>query len=160
MESSRTSLASRTHFEVLGLSLEVYKSSKMPCPRQRTALFLICQKWLKMTFFVFVWNFTKNLRFSARRSFFWRTPKIPQKICNFFQRRPFFFEEHLRIVSLVLGLGFDHSCPWPREGLSSESRSLASFFCVLGLGLERCFLDSISALRYSNKTLFFYSLRL
>ena len=23
-------------------------------------------------------------------------------------------------VSLVLGLGLEHSCPWPREGLSSE----------------------------------------
>ena len=38
-------------------------------------------------------------------------------------------------MSLVLGL--EHSCPWPREGLSSEGLSLAlasDFFCVLGLG--------------------------
>ena len=47
-------------------------------------------------------------------------------------------------VSLVLGLGLEHSCPWPREGLSSEGLSLASdFFCVLGL--EPCVLDSTSA---------------
>ena len=54
-------------------------------------------------------------------------------------------------MSLVLGLGLEHSCPWPREGLSSERLSLAlalasDFFCVLGLGLglEPCVLDSIS----------------
>ena len=51
------------------------------------------------------------------------------------------------LVSLVLGLGFEHSCPWPRECLSSERLSLAlasDFFCVLGLGLEPCVLDSTS----------------
>ena len=51
------------------------------------------------------------------------------------------------LVSLVLGLGLEHSCPWPREGLSSEGLSLAlasDFFCVLGLGLEPCVLDSTS----------------
>ena len=57
----------------------------------------------------------------------------------------FFFGEHLRFVSLVLGLGLEHSCPWPRECLSSERLSLAlasDFFCVLGL--EPCVLDSTS----------------
>ena len=37
-------------------------------------------------------------------------------------------------VSLVLG--FEHSCPWPREGLSSERLSLAlasDFFVSLAL---------------------------
>ena len=38
------------------------------------------------------------------RSFFWRT---------------------LAAVSLVLGLGLEHSCSWPREGLSSNRLSLA-----------------------------------
>ena len=48
-------------------------------------------------------------------------------------------------MSLVLGLGLEHSCSWPQECLSSERLSLASdFFCVLGLGLEPCVLDSIS----------------
>ena len=66
----------------------------------------------------------------------------------------FFFGEHLRFVSLdlfffffFLGLGLEHSCPWPRECLSSERLSLAlasDFFCVLGLGLEPCVLDSTS----------------
>ena len=46
-------------------------------------------------------------------------------------------------VSLVLGL--EHSCSWPREGLSSERLFLAwNFFCVFGLGLEPCVLDSTS----------------
>ena len=42
----------------------------------------------------------------------------------------FFFGEHLRFVSSVLGLGLEHSCPWPRECLSSERLSLASDFFV------------------------------
>ena len=51
-------------------------------------------------------------------------------------------------MSLVLGLGLELSCPWPREVLSLEGLSLASdFFCVLGLGLEPCVLDSISGPR-------------
>ena len=49
------------------------------------------------------------------------------------------------LVSLVLGLGLEHPCPWPRECMSSERLSLAlasNFFCVLGL--EPCVLDSTS----------------
>ena len=59
----------------------------------------------------------------------------------------FFFWRALALVSLVLGLGLEHSCSWPRECLSSERLSLAlasDFFCVLGLGLEPCVLDSTS----------------
>ena len=57
----------------------------------------------------------------------------------------FFFRRALALVSLILGLGLEHSCPWPREVLSSERLSLASdFFCVLGLGLEPCVLYSTS----------------
>ena len=56
------------------------------------------------------------------------------------------FWRTLVAVSLVLGHGLEHSCPWPREGLFSERLSLASdFFCVLGLGLEPSVLDSTSA---------------
>ena len=59
-------------------------------------------------------------------------------------------------MSLVLGLGLEHSCPWPREGLSSERLSLAlasEFFCVLdlGLGLKPCVLDPTSgSIDYQN----------
>ena len=63
--------------------------------------------------------------------------------------KTFFLWKTLAAVSLVLGLGLEHSCPWPRECLSSERLSLAlalasDFFCVLGLGLEPCVLDSTS----------------
>ena len=44
-----------------------------------------------------------------------------------------------------LCVDFDHFCPWPREGLSSKSRSLTSFFFFFWvLGLERCVFDSTS----------------
>ena len=59
----------------------------------------------------------------------------------------FFVWRALALVSLVLDLGLEPSCPWPRECLSSERLSLAlasDFFCVLGLGLEPCVLDSTS----------------
>ena len=64
---------------------------------------------------------------------------------NFCEDLFFFFWRAVALVSLVLGL--EHSCPWPRECLSSERLSLAlasDFFCVLGLGLEPCVLDSTS----------------
>ena len=47
-----------------------------------------------------------------------------------------FFWRTFALVSLVLGLGLEHSCPWPREGLSSERLSLAlasDFFVSLAL---------------------------
>ena len=47
-----------------------------------------------------------------------------------------FFWRALALVSLVLGL--EHSCPWPRERLSSERLSLAmasDFFVSLASGL-------------------------
>ena len=53
----------------------------------------------------------------------------PEKI---FERR-FFFGDRLKknfedfflesTCACVLGLGLEHSCPWPREGLSSERLS-------------------------------------
>ena len=48
-------------------------------------------------------------------------------------------------MSLVLGL--EHSCPWPRDSLFSERLRFflgLRFFCVIGLGLEPCVLDSTS----------------
>ena len=76
---------------------------------------------------------------------FWLRLKIGDCLKNFFEDLFFFFWRTLAAVFLVLGLGLEHSCPWPREGLSSERLSLASdFFCVLGLGLEPCVLDSTS----------------
>ena len=81
---------------------------------------------------------------------FWLRLYIGDCLENFFE--DLFFWRTLATVSLVLGLGLEHSCPWPREVLSSERLSLAlalasDFFCVLGLGLglEPCVLDSTSA---------------
>ena len=45
----------------------------------------------------------------------------------------FFFWRALALVSLVLGLGLEHSCPWPREVLSLALALASDFFCVLGL---------------------------
>ena len=55
-----------------------------------------------------------------------------------------FFEKYLcqDVVSLVLGHGLEHSCPWPQEGWSLASNC----FVFFGLGLEPCVLDSISAI--------------
>ena len=48
-------------------------------------------------------------------------------------------------MSLVLGLGLEHSCPWPRERLSSERLSLAlasDFFVSLALALASSLVSS------------------
>ena len=150
VESSRTS--SRTDFEVLGvglegqvLGLEASSPRKLACPRlEDSSIFWIvkilwsagkifwktffCGEHLKIfekTFFFFFFFFGDRLE-----KFLWK---------------PCFFWRALALVSLVLGLGLEHSCPWPRECLSSERLALASdFFCALGLGLEPCVLDSTS----------------
>ena len=44
-----------------------------------------------------------------------------------FLREDLFFGRTLA-GCLSLALGLEHSCPWPRESLPSESRSLASDF--------------------------------
>ena len=128
VESSRTSLASRTHFEVLGLGLEASSPRKLACPRlEDSTIFWIVK---------ILWSAWK---------IFWKTFFCGDCL-KIFLRRPFFvfFRRALALVSLVLGL--EHSCPWPRECLSSKRLSLAlasDFFCVLGL--EPCVLDSTSA---------------
>ena len=82
---------------------------------------------------------------------FWKTFFCGDCLKIFYEDLFFFFWRALALVSLVLGLGLEHSCPWPRECLSSERLSLAlasDFFCVFGLGLgfglEPCVLDSTS----------------
>ena len=112
-------------------SLQVWK---IPWPRPRTALFF---ESLKMdhchNFFFFILEIAGNLAEIYDDLFFWKMPEISRKICDLFGRRPF-FGKNLRSVSLVLGL--EHSCPWLRKGLSSESQSLnlaSDFFAFLVL---------------------------
>ena len=55
------------------------------------------------------------------------------------------------LVSLVLGLGLEHSCPWPREGLFSERLSLAlDFFVSLALASSLVSSTPPLAMRLSN----------
>ena len=95
MESSRTSLASKVK------SL----TSKPPSPRKYPVLgrgqhyFLICRKSVKV---MNIFSLTK----------------ISRKICDFLREDLCFSWRTL--ARCVLGL--EHSCPRPREGLSSESR--------------------------------------
>ena len=105
--------------------------------------------WLLWKFlWLCVWSISPTKNFSEKsQKFLWLFWKIfcwrsPEKFL-----KTFFSWRALALVSLVLCLGLEHSCPWPRECLSSERLSLAlasDFFCVLGLGLEPCVLDSTS----------------
>ena len=119
VESSRTSLAlrtsSRTDFEVLGL--EASSPRKLACPRLEDSTIF----W------------TVKILWSAWK-IFWKTFFCGDRLKNFCEDLFFFFWKALALVSLALGLGLEHSCPWPRECLSSERLSLASdFFVFLAL---------------------------
>ena len=76
MESSRASLALKTHFEVFGL--EAHKSSKMSYPRLEDSTFFVS---LKMShghdlFFTLRREIGKNLAENLERIFFlWRSPE-------------------------------------------------------------------------------------
>ena len=104
---------------------------------------LFAKSWLSANRQIFDDVIACDLWFKPSQSKILATPlnwRLPEKLFW----RPFFWRT-LALVSLVLGL--EHSCPWPRECLSSERLSLAlasDFFCVLGLGLEPCVLDSTS----------------
>ena len=153
MESSRTSLASRTSsrtdFEVLGLGLEgqvlglgleTSSPRKLACPRleDSTIFWVVKILWSAWKIFWKTFFHGDRLKNFCEDLFFL---EIAKNFCEDL----FFLWRALALVSLVLGLGLEHSCPWPRECLSSERLSLAlasDFFCVLGLGLEPCVLDS------------------
>ena len=56
------------------------------------------------------------------------------EILQNFWVKTFFVEITCKILSLVIGLGLESSCPWPRKGLSSGNRCLAmasNFFVSL-----------------------------
>ena len=86
----------------------------------------------------------------------WSKPETSRKISD-----DLFFGVHLNFVKnlrffLSDDLFFSENtsalCPWPREGPFSEDRSFAlDLFCVLGLCLEPCVVDSTSARPHNPK---------
>ena len=137
MESSRTSLASMTDFEVLVLGLEASSPRKLPCPRlEDSTIFWTIEILLESA---------RNLAVNLRRPFFvflkW---KLPEKnfLKTFFAWKKFlktfflrllenFFKNlfFLRIfapVSLVLGFGLEKACLWPWNFFVSLALALAS----------------------------------
>ena len=109
MESSRTSLASRTHFEVLGLEgqvlgLEASSPRKLGCPRLEDSSI----SWIVKI----LWSAWKN---------FWKTFSCGDRLKSFSEDL-FFFGRALTLVSLALNipiLGLESvcprkGCPWPR----------------------------------------------
>ena len=85
--------------------------------------------------------------------FCWKTPENPRKFAKIFFCFPQveiawkkIFEDHFRLKNVFEDFFFsENTCacvlgPWAREDLSLASE----FFCVLGLGLEPCVLDSTS----------------
>ena len=97
-------VSSRTHFEVLGLGLEASSPRKLACPRlEDSTIFWIVK---------ILWSAWK---------IFWKTFFCGDRLKNFCE--DLFFWRALVLVSLVFGV--EHSCPWPRESLSSERLSLA-----------------------------------
>ena len=90
-------------------------------------------------FFLNRWSFVDRLKKILEGVFYWRKTEKN-------------FELFDNTCPCVLSpwLGLEHSCPWPREGLSSEGLYLAlasNDFWVLGLGLEPCVIDSTSGNR-------------
>ena len=131
---------------VYGLGLEASSPRKLPFPRLKDSTFFWVVKSLRSAWQIF-W----------KTVFFWRSPKkifwrpffvFGDRLKNF--PEDLFFWDRLKIFLKTFFLESTWACvlgPWPREGLSSVGLSLAStsdIFCVLGLGLEPCVLDSTS----------------
>ena len=110
------SLASKVKSLALASRPQVLEN--WPVLGSRTALFFELLK------------FCRALEKIFGKRFLWRLLE------KFLWRPFFFFWRALALVSLVLGLGLEHSCPWPRECLSSKRLSLAlasDFFVSLAL---------------------------
>ena len=126
--------SSRTHFEVLGLGLglEISSPRKLVCPRLEDSTFFEFLKFCGLPEKKFLKEFFIGERL---KNFFEDVFIFPgDRLENCFE--DLFFRRTLALVSLVLAFGLEHSCSWPREGLSSERRSLAlasDFFVLLAL---------------------------
>ena len=122
MESSRTSLASRTHFkvlglglegQVLGLGLEVSSPRKLPCPRLEDSTFFELLKFCRSP--------EKKL---------WTKFFTSERLKIFFEDL-FFCGEN----TYACALG---PWPWPRAFLSLASRGSVLVRAALGLGFFLC----------------------
>ena len=125
-------------------SLALVMASKSSSPRKCPVFCLrtvLCFDLLKMGLgheqYCFVLEHAKELAKKKIEDLsLWKTLGLCEKFAKFLSEDFFFVGEHFRVVSLVLGL--EHSCPWPREGLSSEGVSLAltsDFFASLASSL-------------------------
>ena len=128
--------------------LEASSPRKLACPRLEDSTIFWKVKILRSGWKIFWKAFfpRRSLEKFLWRPFFFFFFEIAWKI--FVKTFFFFFGEHLRFVSLVLGLGLEAFL-----SLASRVSVLGKavlglgleFFCVLGLGLEPCVLDSTSA---------------
>ena len=137
MESSRTSfnlksLALATKVNSLALASKPQVLKNWNVLGSRTALFLELFKAC-----------------GASEKFFGKRFFSADRLKNFSE--DLFFWREFALVSLVLGLGLEHSSPWPREVLSSVGLSLvfalaSDFLCPWPWrrALEPCVLDSTS----------------
>ena len=143
--------SSRTHFEVLRLEgqvlgLEASNPRKLPCPRfeDSTIFWVVKSLW-------------------SARKILWKTAFSGDRLKIFSE--DLFSEIAWKNFLKIFYLESTCACvlgpwPWPRAFLSLASRGSVlgrvvlglGFFCVLGLGLEPCVLNSTSAQphRYSN----------
>ena len=138
MESSWTSLASRTHFEVLGLGLEACNSTKMPCPLHvKSTIFYLLKMGKGHDHFCFSSWSTPETSQKIYEDIFLRTPELLRKICDFLRARSSFFSLmntcalcpwSLALASSIPVLGLERVCP--RKSVLGLG---LGFFCVLGL---------------------------
>ena len=149
VESSRTSLdsrtSSRTHFQVFGF--ETSSPRKLPCPRLEDST-------ISWTVVILLEN-ARNLAENFRRPFFCFS--LLEIACKNFSKtffdwknffKTFFWDRLEKIFEDLFFFCVLCPWPWPREGLSLALAS--KFFCVLGLGLEPCVLDSTSVETKNN----------
>ena len=125
-----------------------------PWPRSLKPSKIALSSARRQHYFRSCWKFVERMKNSLENVSFWRSPEnfsvdffFWDRLKNLFEDLFFFFfGEHLRLSPWSLALAWSipvldlervcprKGCPWPRI-----------FFCVLGLGLERCVLDSTSA---------------
>ena len=115
----------------LALALRPQVLEKLACPRleDSTIFWIVKILWSAWKNF-----FGKRFLWSSLEKFLWRTFFFWNRLKNFCE--DLFFLESTCACACVLGLGLEHSCPWPRECLSSERLSLAlasDFFVSLAL---------------------------